>query len=53
MVDDRRKAMYDGFDSVNFSHSREWGEVAKDFVSRAFANNPSTVKCPCSICRNC
>ena len=54
MVDvNRRRAMYDGFDSVDKKHSTEWAVIAKEFISCAFVGNPRTVKCPCSICRNC
>ena len=54
MVDvNRRRAMYDGFDSVDKKHSTEWAVIAKEFISCAFVGNPRTVKCPCSTCRNC
>jgi hypothetical protein len=36
MSDDRRRAMYDGFDSVTRGHSDAWVRVADEFVALAF-----------------
>ena len=35
MDDNRRRAMYDGFNSVTLGHSKEWVRVAKQFVDLA------------------
>ena len=52
MDDNRRRAMYDGFNSVTLGHSKEWVRVAKQFVDLAFSGGPRVVKCPCTKCRN-
>ena len=52
MSDDRRRAMYDGFNSNTLGHSDAWVEVADEFVARAFAGEPRVAKCPCTRCRN-
>jgi hypothetical protein len=48
MDDNRRRAMYDGFNSVTLGHSKEWVRVAKQFVDLAFFGGPRVVKCPCT-----
>jgi hypothetical protein len=45
MGDDRRRAMYDGFDSVTHGHSDAWVRVA-------FAGDARFANCPCRECRN-
>ena len=52
MGDDRRRAMYDGFNSDTLGHFDAWVKVVDEFVARAFANKPRMVKCPCTRCRN-
>ena len=52
MDDNRRRAMYDGFNSVTLGHSKEWVRVAKQFVDLAFSGGPRVVKCPCTKCRH-
>jgi hypothetical protein len=52
MGDDRRRAMYDGFDSVTHEHSDAWVRVADEFVVLAFAGDACFVKCPCRECWN-
>jgi hypothetical protein len=45
MGDDRRRAMYDGFDSVTHRHSDAWVRVTNEFVALAFAGDAHFVKC--------
>jgi hypothetical protein len=52
MGDDRRRVMYDGFDSVTHRHSDAWVRVTDEFVALAFAGDARFVKCPCRECRN-
>jgi hypothetical protein len=52
MDDNRRRAMYDGFNSVTLGHSKEWVRVAKQFMDLAFSGGPRVVKCPCTKCQN-
>jgi hypothetical protein len=52
MGDDRRRAMYDGFDSVTHGHSDAWVRVVDEFVALTFAGDACFVKCPCRECRN-
>ena len=52
MGDDRRRAVYNGFDSVTHGHSDAWVRVADEFVVLAFAGDARFVKCPCRECRN-
>jgi hypothetical protein len=40
MSDDRRRAMYDGFDSVTHGHSDAWVRVADEFLALA-CNSPN------------
>ena len=49
MGDDRRRAMYDGFNSNTLGHSDAWVMVANEFV-HAFAGQPRAVKCSCTRC---
>jgi hypothetical protein len=51
MDDNRRRVMYDGFNSVTLGHSKEWVRVAKQFVDLAFSGGPRVVKCPCTKCQ--
>jgi hypothetical protein len=51
MGDDRRRAMYDGFDSVTHGHSDAWVRVVDEFVALAFAGDAPFAKCPCRECR--
>ena len=50
MSDDRRRAMYDGFDSVTHGHSDAWVRVADEFVALAFAGDARLAKFPCIKC---
>jgi hypothetical protein len=50
--DDRRRAMYDGFNSVTHGHSDAWVRVTDQFVVLAFAGDARFVKCPCRECQN-
>jgi hypothetical protein len=50
--DNRRRAMYDGFNSVTLGHSKEWVRVTKQFVDLAFSGGPRVVKCLCTKCQN-
>ena len=52
MSDDRRRAMYDGFDSVTHGHSDAWLRVADEFVALAFVGDARLARCPCIKCRN-
>jgi hypothetical protein len=52
MDDNRRRAMYDGFNSMTLGHSKEWVRVAKQLVDLAFFGGPRVVKCLCTKCRN-
>jgi hypothetical protein len=52
MGDDRRRAMYDGFNSVTHGHSDAWVRVADEFVALTFAGDAHFVMCPCRECRN-
>jgi hypothetical protein len=52
MGDDRRRVIYDGFDSVTHRHSDAWVRVADEFVALAFAGDACFVKCPCRECQN-
>jgi hypothetical protein len=52
MGDDRRRAMYDGFDSVTHRHSDAWVRVADEFVALAFAGDARFAKCLCRECQN-
>jgi hypothetical protein len=52
MGDDRRRVIYDGFDSVTHRHSDAWVRVADEFVALAFAGDACFVKCLCRECRN-
>ena len=52
MSDDRRRAMYDGFDSVTHGHSDAWVRVADEFVALAFAGDARLARCPCIKCQN-
>jgi hypothetical protein len=47
MSDNRRRAMYDGFDSVTHGHSDAWVRVANEFMALAFAGDARLAKCPC------
>jgi hypothetical protein len=46
MSDDRRRAMYDGFDSVNQGHTDAWVRVADEFMVLAFASDARLARCP-------
>jgi hypothetical protein len=50
--DNRRRAMYDGFNSVTLGHSKEWVMVTKQFMDLAFSGGPRVVKCLCTKCQN-
>jgi hypothetical protein len=52
MSDDRRRAMYDRFNSVTHGHSDAWVRVADEFVALAFAGDARSARCPCIKCRN-
>jgi hypothetical protein len=52
MGDDRRRDMYDGFNSDILWHSDAWVKVADEFVACAFVGEPRVAKCPCTRCRN-
>jgi hypothetical protein len=52
MDDNRRRVMYDGFNSVTLGHSKEWVRVAKQFLDLAFSGGPRVVKGPCTKCQN-
>jgi hypothetical protein len=52
MGDDRRRAMYDGFNSDTLGHSHAWVKVADEFVTRAFAGERRVAKSPCTRRRN-
>jgi hypothetical protein len=43
MGDDRKRAMYDGFNSYTRGHSDAWVKVADEFVVRTFAGEPRVV----------
>jgi hypothetical protein len=43
MGDDRRRAMYDGFNSNTLGHFDAWVKVADEFVVRTFAGEPRVV----------
>jgi hypothetical protein len=45
MSDDRRRAMYDGFDSVTHGHSDAWVRVADEFMALAFAGDARLARC--------
>ena len=50
MGDDRRRTMYDGFNSDTLGHSDALVKVVDEFVARAFAGEPRVTKCPCTRC---
>jgi hypothetical protein len=50
MGDDRRRDMYDGFNSDTLGHSDALVKVVDEFVARAFAGEPRVTKCPCTRC---
>jgi hypothetical protein len=52
MSDDRRRAMYDGFNSVTHGHSDAWVRVADEFVALAFAGDACLARWSCIKCRN-
>jgi hypothetical protein len=52
MDDNRRRAMYDGFNSVTLGHSEEWVRVAKQFMDLVFSGGHHVVKFSCTKCRN-
>jgi hypothetical protein len=52
MGDDRRRTMYNGFNSDTLGHSDAWVKFAGEFVARTFAGEPRVAKCPCTRCRN-
>jgi hypothetical protein len=52
MGDDRRRAMYDGFDSVTHRHSDAWVRVTDEFMVLAFAGDARFAKCPRRECQN-
>jgi hypothetical protein len=52
MGDDRRRAMYDGFNNDTLGHSDGWVKVADEFVAHTFAGEPRAAKCSCTRCRN-
>jgi hypothetical protein len=47
MGDDRRRARYDGFDSVTHGHFDTWVRVTDEFLALAFAGDARFAKCPC------
>ena len=51
MSDDRRRVMYDGFDSATHGHSDAWVRVADEFVALAFAGDARLARCPCKNVR--
>ena len=52
MGGDRRRAMYDGFNSDILRHSDAWIKVANEFVVRQFFGEPRVAKCPCTMYQN-
>jgi hypothetical protein len=52
MSDDRRRVMYDGFDSVTHGHSDAWVRVTDEFVALVFVGDARFAKCPCRECRD-
>jgi hypothetical protein len=52
MGDDRRRTMYDGFDSNTLGHSDAWVKIADEFMAHTFVGEPRVVKYPCIRCRN-
>jgi hypothetical protein len=52
MSDDRRRALYDGFNSNTPGYSNVWVKVADEFMTCAFVGEPRVSKCPCTRCRN-
>jgi hypothetical protein len=46
MGDDRRRAMYDGFNSDTLGHYDAWVKVADKFVAHTFARELCVAKCP-------
>lgn len=53
MGDDRRRVMYDGFNSETLGHSNEWVKVKDEFVESTFASEPCVAKCPCRKVKTC
>jgi hypothetical protein len=51
MGDDRRRAMYDGFNNDTLGHSDAWVNVADEFIARAFAGESRVEKCMCTRCQ--
>ena len=50
--DNRRRAMYDGFNSDIMGHFDAWLKFANEFVARAFVGERNVEKCTCTSCRN-